>query len=172
MFLITQDVYMNNESRPYPKAESLMESSINEPCGEISIPAEELAYLDEVRCGEYEKHPTLKGVFTRSLEVEKVPFEIRHVIEKLGAEISSFSVVKIENEVPLHQHVSDGEIYFYGTEGVVTLLNASKNKIGQYDFSINAYTVTRPGEWHGVASKNSAGSIFFGVKFVSKQVGK
>jgi len=160
---------MDSESKNFSNAPEILEMDKNFSHGEISMSHDELAYLDEARHGEFENHPVLKGVFVRSLEAEMAPSEIKMLIKKLGAEISSFSAVRIENEVPVHQHTSDGEIYFGGINGVVSLFDASKNEIGKFNLSDGSYTVTRPDEYHGVSSNNPSGSTFFGVKFISKK---
>ncbi len=136
--------------------------------GEMVLSDEERAFLDEARNGAFEKHPVLNGVEIRALDIARVPSGILKRLQELGVEAASFSAIRIEKEVPLHKHVTDGEIYFGGTNGAVTLLDGSKKEIGRFVLSDNSLTVTTIGEWHGVASDDKRGSTFFGVKFTAK----
>ncbi len=159
---------MDNEAKFIPE-EAVAVPELFAQHGEIQLSAEEMAYLDEARLGQFEKHPVLNGVEIRGLDIGLVPEGIKKILAILGADITSFSAVRMQKEVPLHKHIADGEIYFGGANGVITLLDASRNEIGQFALADNSFAVTPIGEWHGVASGSEAGSTFFGVKFVVKK---
>jgi hypothetical protein len=131
----------------------------------IPFTAEEQADLHQQAEGTFEPHPTFKGVEVKSIDVKNVPISIQERILAIGGDITSFSAIRIQHEIPLHKHTIDGEVYFGGTDGTITLLDASRNEIGQFSLSDHSFTLTTIGEWHGVTSTNEKGSAFFGVKF-------
>lgn len=140
--------------------------------GTIDLSAEEQATLRKGLEGLFDPHPTFKGVEIKSLDAKSVPLQVQDRIQAIGGNITSFSAVRIQHEIPLHKHTTDGEIYFGGNDGMITLLDASRNEIGQFNLADNSFTLTTTGEWHGVKSTNEKGSTFFGVKFTTKNQGE
>lgn len=114
---------------------------------------------------EFRKHDSLKGVEIRELDIQRVPIDIQRRIQEIlaGGEITHFTAIKIDTEVPLHQHTTDSEIYFGGNDGSVILLDWSQVRIGEFDLGDDIFSIARIGYSHGVSSKD--GTTFFGVKF-------
>ena len=70
----------------------------------------------------------------------------------------------------IHQHTTDGEIYFGGANGTVLLLDDKEQEIGKFDLGDDTFTATTIGEWHSVTTgQNNEGAIFFGVKFETEK---
>lgn len=136
--------------------------------GQITLSDEERQYLQQVVLKQFEAHPSLEGVKIQKLELEKVPLAIQEKIRSLNGNITAFLSVRIQKEVPLHQHTTDSEIYFGGHNGTVTLLDESKNEIGQFDLGEENSTLAATGEWHSVKTESETGTTFFGVKFTKK----
>lgn len=133
--------------------------------GQIALSDEERQYLQQVVLKQFEAHPSLEGVKIQKLELEKVPRAIQEIIQSLDGKITVFLSVRIQKEVPLHQHTTDGEIYFGGHDGIVTLLDESKNEIGQFELGDEQFAIANIGEWHSVKTESETGTTFFGVKF-------
>jgi hypothetical protein len=159
---------MQARLRELASQDSASESEIAKHHGEMVLSDEERAYLDEAPNGKFEKHPVLNGVEVSALDIGKVPADILKRLNELGVAIASFSAIRIAKEVPLHKHTADGEIYFGGSNGTVTLLDGSKKEIGRFELGDKSFAVTPVGEWHAVTSDNERGSTFFGVKFTAK----
>ena len=150
-----------------------MDNSIERPgeqpkyAGEVHISDQERAFLAQAISGHFEKHPTLDGIEIIQLKPENVPVDILRVIQEVHGRVTTFAVIKIAKEVPLHQHPKDkdGEVYFGGDNGTVTLFDSFKTEKGRFDLKEDSYTRIVPGEWHQVQSSDGRGSVFFGVKF-------
>lgn len=147
---------MNHESMP--------QSDTSEVSGRLSLSSEEIQTLNAAKSGSFEPHPKFAGVEIKSLESGEVPARILELIKELGGSMTTCSAVRIQHEIPLHQHTTDGEIYF-GGRAVVTLLDGDKREIGTVELQDDGYTVTKPGEWHAIKSLDEGGAIFFGAKF-------
>lgn len=135
--------------------------------GQITLSDEERQYLQQVVLKQFEAHPSLEGVKIQKLELKKVPGAIQEKIRSLEGKITAFLSVRIQKEVPLHQHTTDGEIYFGGHDGLVTLLDESKQEIGQFELGDEQFAVANIGEWHSVKTESKTGTTFFGVKFTT-----
>lgn len=144
--------------------ESMPQSGTGELSGHLSLSTEERAVLEEKKTGSFEPHPKFAGVELMALEAGEVPARILEIIKDLGGSMTTCSAVRIQNEIPLHQHTTDGEIYF-GGRAVVTLLDGDRNELGTVELQDDGYTVTKPGEWHGIKSLDEGGTVFFGAKF-------
>lgn len=159
---------MNYESNLTAEQKDITSGEPAEYHGKIVLSGEEQAYLKQVILEHFESHPSLKGVEIQKLEIDNVPSAIQEKIHQIGGRITVFLAVKIQKEVPLHQHTTDGEIYFGGQGGIVTLLNESKQEIGKFNLGDENFTLATIGEWHSVTSQNEKGTMFFGVKFTTK----
>lgn len=141
-----------------------MNPSINHS-GTINLSSEELSFLNQVIQGQFQNHSTLPGVEIIKIDINSVPQNIKEIISQAQGQITQFLAVRIINEVPLHQHVEDGEIYFGGDKAEVVMLDSEKNEIGRLNMNQNSFSIVTPGEWHSVTSQSKQGTIFFGVKF-------
>ncbi len=131
----------------------------------LNLSPTESVFLDWEVKQEFRKHDSLEGVEIRDLDIQRVPIDIQRRIQDIldGGEITHFTAIKIDTEVPMHQHTTDSEIYFGGNDGSVVLLDWSQARIGKFDLGDDIFTIARIGYSHGVRSKN--GTTFFGVKF-------
>ena len=108
-----------------------------------------------------------EGVENLELEINDVPESIQNIIKQMGGEITTFMGVKIGSEVPRHKHEEDGEIYFGGKRGITTIKRLTGEEV-QVELSADRYSITKPGESHGVtrSDENDTTPIyFFGVKY-------
>lgn len=140
-------------------------SSLNHN-GKIVLTPEEEVSLKQNLQGQFEKHKIFEGVEVKQLSLNEIPMDIQKRVREVGGNLTAFVAIKLEREVPVHQHTEDCEIYFGGSDGVVTLLDTSKKEIGKFNFSKDSYMLTTIGEWHGVKSKSEQKVTFFGVKFI------
>jgi hypothetical protein len=83
--------------------------------------------------------------------------------KKRGCKPTEFFILRVALGIPIHQHITDGEIYFGGVGGLVILQDCDQNEIGKFHLERNFFSVVSFGEWHGL---EAAGETFlFGVKF-------
>lgn len=158
---------MNHESAFQPEPHSSAEVEPSKRDGTIELTEDERSLLDQAIQGPFEPHPTFQGVEIRTLDQAMLPKAILERIRALGGDLTTFAAIRIQRKVPLHKHTSDAEIYFGGSHGVMTLLDSSRQPVGEIPLDANTCTITRIGEWHGVKSQDESGSTFFGAKFVA-----
>jgi hypothetical protein len=131
--------------------------------GTATLTEEEIRYLEQEVSGKFDKHPAFAGVELKPLDISKVPESIALKIKNAGGRVSFFAIVRTSKDVPVHKHAADGEIYFGGKDGVVTVIDSHEKQVGQYNLVKNEFTAITAGEQHGVQSES--GTTFFGVKY-------
>ena len=109
-------------------------------------------------------HPLFSGVKICNLRVEQVPPQIAYVVRAVRGRILSFCIIRIDEEVPRHQHTNDGEIYFGGEPSATVILENPGQKIQNFIMGNKTRcALLLPGGSHSVSSTRP--TTFFGVKF-------
>jgi hypothetical protein len=68
--------------------------------GEIKYAPEEIDALEEELKEPFQDHPVFDGVTIRPIEAAKVPADVQKMIREGGYQITTFTAVRIEREVP------------------------------------------------------------------------
>ena len=108
-------------------------------------------------------HPALPWVEISQLSIDDIPPCVRYVIRTMSGKIISFLEIRIQQEVPLHQHIDDGEIYFWGDSHARVILQNPWEQKQTFSMWGKSYTIVKPGWFHGVLSAHP--TTFFGAKF-------
>ena len=109
-------------------------------------------------------HPLFSGVGIYHLPIEQVPGPVAYVIRAINGKILSFCEIHIEWEIPRHQHLDDGEMYFGGDPCATVVLENPESEVQKFVMGNRCGgALLRPGGSHSVTS--SRPTTFFGVKF-------
>ena len=86
------------------------------------------------------------------------------MVRAVRGRILSFCIIRIDEEVPRHQHTNDGEIYFGGEPCATVILENPGTEIQHFIMGNKTRcALLLPGGSHSVSSTRP--TTFFGVKF-------
>lgn len=136
--------------------------------GTVAIQEGEIGRLRAEAAGSFAEHPVLQNVEMRELDMSALPEAVHGLIEERGGQPTTFAVIRTRQGIPTHTHFKDGEIYFMGTGGTVSLYDDNGQLIEEVPFNEGVFTATHQGEAHSVAVDPNAETVFFAVKFTAK----
>lgn len=132
---------------------------------ELNITQQEKKILINELALEFNPHPTMwEVVLFRALDMQLIPKCILELVENSWCKITKFVAIKTREWVPVHQHTSNNEMYFFWSNVNVNLYDGIKRYIWTVDIS-NWYATVKLWWWHGVDNPNKNDILFFAITF-------